>query len=158
MIRALGILAIVLICLVNSGCKSIEDEPPFALGSGGPGAEIRSTSLLGMQSRPPSIMYKIEYTQLGLTSSAKLDLSTHAMLEEVFPGKWRVEYEYHDMRDKVMKVPADILIYQVNSDELINRYDLTGMVPQEGARYKDRSGHLRLIPYEYFDVMPGDPF
>jgi hypothetical protein len=141
-------------------CTSTGDEPPFSLGSGTSGDEIRRTSLKEMVSDPPGIVYEIQYARMGLTSSARLDFTTRAMLEEVFPGKWRVVYEYRDMRNKALKVPSAILIYkdQKGAKRLINRYDLVEMVPQEVARFRDKGGHSRLISYEYFDVMPEGPF
>jgi len=113
-----------------------------------------------MVSNPPGIVYEIEYARTGLISVARLDFSTRAMLEEVFAGKWRIVYEYGDMRDKAMKVPSTITIYsdREGSRNLINRYELAELVPQEGARYRDKTGRTRTISYEYFDVMPGGPF
>ena len=153
----LNVGIICLASLLGSSCTSSKEEPPFSLGSGGRGEMIRKTSLKEMLGDPPRIVYEVEYSQTGLTSLATLDFATHAMLEEVFEGKWRIEYEYRDMSDKALKVPSAIVIYKDRdaSRELINRYERIELVPQEGARYKDKNGRMKLISYDYFDVMPG---
>jgi hypothetical protein len=143
-----------------ASCGAPAAEPPFEFGSADAGAKVRKTSIKQMVASPPVIVYEVEYPAKGLTSLATVDLRSRAMVEEVFPGKWRVSYEYRDARDRAMKVPTAIVVYgdRGGSWRELNRYELKELVPQDGARYRDGAGRSRLIPYTYFDVMPGGPF
>lgn len=75
------------------------------------------------------LTYNIEYPAEGLRSVAKFRLNLSSILEEVFPQKWRVMFEYNTENPERFQVPNSFTVYgyslQTKSyDILIAKYTL----------------------------------
>ncbi|PIR96886.1 MAG: hypothetical protein COT91_04305 [Candidatus Doudnabacteria bacterium CG10_big_fil_rev_8_21_14_0_10_41_10] len=139
-----------------------QTEPPFSLGEGKPGEMVRSTKLVGMEQGreggPPHLVYDVFYPANKLRSRATLEMLSGALLEEVFPGKWRVEYVYRDLQDRFMQLPIEISIY-TDADgargKRVNNYIRVDLVTNKGGLYRGEAGNTKLISFQYLEVMPG---
>lgn len=139
-------------------CGSSRNEPPFNFGSVGAGGKARSLELSAIRGDPPNIVYQVTYPGTNLKSEATLELAYRALLNEVFDGKWLVTYEYENLPAKVQRIPSLISIASDSRDSfkgrLLNQYHLVKVVPIKGGLYRDLYGRTKLIPLEYFEVIP----
>jgi len=152
--RITSVFLLLAAILVIVGCGK-PAEPPFDQKANSSGL-VRSTKLEKMGNG--CIDYKVIYEGYNLESVASLDLSSGAMIKEVFPGKWVVVYNYDHLIYRYPKLPTSIVIYtdagKGKQGKQINRYTRIEIVPNQGARYFDNQGNERMISFSYFDVMP----
>jgi hypothetical protein len=106
-----------------------------------------------------TITYTIKYPSSGLTSKATYDFESRAILKEVFPDKWYVEFQYNDSARRTRRIPDIIRIMTCADNEtrgsLINEYRFVEATPQ-GLLYKDSSsGGQKRVDHEYIAFPSG---
>lgn len=139
-----------LIISLMTGCAIGADEPPFSMGGGQPGDQVRATKLLHF-GEDGTTVYQVEYPRLHLTSLATIDMRTAAMVTETFEGRWNISYTYDDAFNKLSHLPNQIRI-ENSSGKLINEYKFSEMAGNGVAAYTDPSGHTRTIDMSYFEI------
>jgi hypothetical protein len=125
------------------------------------GDRVRIARLKEFDQKNRILTYEVDYPVWGLKSLAKLRLATYrAILEELFPTKWLIKYEYNSEYPQKLGVPYSYSIYSYSSernayDNLVNKYTL--QQKRSGIlRFRDSKGRIIDRDVLYFIVIPDE--
>jgi hypothetical protein len=165
---------------VLTGCGN--NEPPENLGIGKPGDIFFESTFLKVEEEKATAFYEVKYPANNLSSIVKLDLNSFdpLLIEQEFPKKWKLIFQYKEEINKQFRIPSSIMIYKYtesnNYDKFISSYELSNLlsrVPEEMAPshnvgvnfpkeyffetanqavYKNTNGEKRIFNVSYFKV------
>jgi hypothetical protein len=122
---------------------------------------VRVAALKAFDQDNRILTYDIQYPGYGLESVAKFRLGTYrAILEETFPNKWLIKYEYNKEYPEKLGLPYSYSIYSYSSghdayEQLVNKYTLS----EKGSgilRFRDDQGRSVDRDILYFVVVPDE--
>ena len=123
------------------------------------GKSVRIAILEAFDQENGILTYEIQYSVYGLKSVAKFRLGTYrAILEETFPNKWLIKYEYNEEHPMKLGLPHSYSIYSYSPEHdryerLVNKYTLHEKRPGV-LRFRDSHGGLVDRDTLYFIVVP----
>jgi hypothetical protein len=90
--------------------------PSRCIGINDRGELIRIAQLKNIDWDNKILTYEIDYISFGLKSTVKLRVDTsRALLEEIFPEKWLIKYEYNENYPEYLGLPASYSIFTYSS-------------------------------------------
>lgn len=125
------------------------------------GDRVRIARLKVFDHENKILTYEVDYPVYGLKSLVKFKFGTcRAILEELFPAKWFIKYEYNSEYPEKLGIPHSYSIYSYSPerntyDNLVNMYTLqekrSGLL-----RFRDSNGRIVDRDILYFVVVPDE--
>jgi hypothetical protein len=135
--------------------------PPKIEDSDDAGTVVRISEFVEIDQESNILTYRITYPTYNIYSDAKIrfDFANRALLEETFPERWLIKYEYNEDHSEMHGVPASVTIYTytpatMSYDRILNTYILVE-TKINFLVYQDQNGVNLELPTSYFMVVPG---
>lgn len=156
-IRSNLALCWITLLMVSGTLAFIQEDPPTWKDTL-TGLNGRSADLVSIRENTKELLYKVNYSDVGLTSEATLDLDTRAMLKEVVGGKWIITFEYNKFSDKTSHLPTKLIVHQYSKGGMLGKvisiYTFKEAIGNGKLRYVDQAGKERIIHCLYFEIVP----
>lgn len=134
--------------------------PSRCIAVGADGKPVRIADLKVIDWEAMVLIYSIQYPPYGITSVAKFRLGpTRSILEETFPEKWLIQYEYTEKHPEKYGIPGSYSVFAYSPetktyDRLLDKFTLLQIEWGGRGLFRNIAGKVIERDILYFIVVP----